>query len=176
VYPTLPFEYVIEAYANFARIKLMELHAYERPISMLAQLTASMNIDKKKQKRPTIEQFYLYQPIETKNLPEARYGAAVKELIKQNIFPAWGLFCYKDLVYRAGSVAPELLCFMSDTAILIAPTKTPTGYKGLLIALEEASGETLEMKSPCGQTVNLTIPYIPTKVVAKEDVTLQLVM
>jgi len=142
---------------------------------MLAQLTASMNMDKKKHKRPTIEQFYLYQPIETKNLPEAQYGAAVKELISRNLFPAWGLFCYKDLVYRASTRPPELLCFKCDTAILIAPTEVTNGYKGLLIALEEASNQTLQMESPCGRKVNLNVPYIHTKVIAKEDVILQLV-
>lgn len=150
----------------------MELHAYERPIALLTNLTANLNIDKKKQKKLSIDQFYLYQPVEAKNLPEARYGAAVKELISRSLFPSWGLFCYKDLVYRAGDTIPDLLCFTGESAILIAPQETPTGYKGLLIALEEAGGLDMEMVSPCGKKVVLTIPYIHTKVVAKEDVVL----
>jgi hypothetical protein len=174
-YPTLPYEYVINAYANLSRMMRMELHAYERPIALQTQLTANMNIDKKKHKKLSIEEFYVYQPIETKNLPEARYGAAVQALIQRGEFPAWGLFCYKDLVSRAKGNPPDLLCFRSDEAILVAPVRVEIGYKGLLIALEEASGEAMVMTSPCGQQVTLSIPFIHTKIIAKEDVVLPLV-
>lgn len=139
---------------------------------MLAQITASMNMDTKKHKRPTIDQFYLYQPIDARNLPEARYGAAVKALIAENLFPSWALFCYKDLVNRSGGKVPELLCFKHEYAILIAPEETPLGYKGLLIAMEEVSQSSIDMVSPCGQQVKLNIPFIHTKIIAKEDVVL----
>lgn len=163
---------MIDAYANFSRLWRLELHAYERPHAAHMQLVANANRDKKKQKAYSMDQFYLYQPTESKNLPEAQYGAAAAELIKLNLFPSWALFCYKDLVSRAGRRPPELLCFKCDTAILIAPEPVEGGYKGLLIALEEASGALLQMESPCGQKVKLSVPYIPTKVIAKEDVIL----
>lgn len=154
------------------KLTQVELHAYERPIALQSQLYVNNHRDPKKSKAATLEDFYMYQPRENKNLPRSRFGAAAMALIQAEKFPYWALFCYKDLAAAATGSAPELLCFTSETAILLAPEKTEAGYTGLLIALEEAGNQRHIMRSPCGKTFITEIGHIHTKVVAKEGATL----
>jgi hypothetical protein len=152
----------------------VELHHQERPIALQTQLLANVNRDQKRQRKPhQLEDFFLYQPREEKDLPVGRCGSAAVELIKQGMFPSWGLFCYKELASSANGMAPPLLAFMSEDAILLAPIKTPVGFKGMLIAQESAGGKWVEMTSPCGRTETLFVPELETKVVAQDNITLQ---
>lgn len=151
------------------RMRRLELHAYERPHALHMQMVANFNRDKKKGKPFSMDQFYLYQPLEHKNLPNGRYGAAAVALIEANLFPYWALFCYKELVQLASDTPPDLLCYQSETAILLAPEQKDGDMVGLLIALEEASGQSQVMTSPCGKQLTTIIPQIKTKVIAEED-------
>ena len=51
-YWLLPYDYVISAVVNLAKLRARELHEYERPIAILAVQQAEMNRDKKKRKKP----------------------------------------------------------------------------------------------------------------------------
>jgi hypothetical protein len=152
------------------RMHRLELHASERPHALHMQMVANFNRDKKKSKPFSIDQFYLYQPVEHKNLPNGKFGAAAIELISRQLFPFFALFCYKDLVQLADQTPPELLCYQSDVAILLAPEIRDDQMFGLLIAVEEAGGTHQIMHSPCGKSLTTIIPEIKTKVIAKEDV------
>lgn len=163
------------AYARAQKAYQLELHAAERPVALNTQLLANLNRDPKKQKKPIpIEEFFLYQPREERDLPSGSAGAAAISLISSGMYPAWALFCYKELASGASESAPPLLAFMAEDAILLAPQRTPAGgYKGLLIALESAGDRWIRMESPCGKKVELFVPAVPTKVVAEDDVTLR---
>lgn len=152
-----------------------ELHAYERPHAMHMQMVANFNRDPKKGKPYTMDQFYIYQPQEHKNLPKNKYGAAAMALVEQEMFPYWALFCYKQLAQSAAGQAPSLLCYKSETAILLAPEQTQDGMTGLLIAVEEASNQQQTLESPCGSKLVTVLPKIPTKILAKEGVTLPII-
>lgn len=156
-------------------MRRLELHAYERPHSLHMQMVANFNRDRKKGKPYSIEQFYLYQPTEHRNLPNGKFGAAAIELINQQKFPYWALFCYKELAQTAGAVPPAILCYQSDTALLLAPEQQKEGMTGLLIALEEASEQVQVMTSPCGSQLTTVIPRISTKIIAKENVYLPVI-
>lgn len=157
------------------RLKRLELHAFERPQALHMQMVANFNRDPKKGKPLSIEQFYLYQPQELKNLPKAKYGSAALALIDQEQFPYWALFCYKELVQGASGSPPELLCYQSENAILLAPEINEYGICGLLIATEEASEQMQTMISPCGRKLTTILPRIHTKIIAKENVTLPII-
>jgi len=170
----LPFEYVVEAYYQAQKIYQKQLHANERPIALQTSLIANINRDQKKQRKPYgPEDFYLYQPRENQDLPAGRCGAAALALIEQRLFPTWALFCYKQLASGASNHPPALLAFISDDAILLAPTKTDSGYKGMLIVREAASDNWHEFKSPCGRTEVLYVPKVSTKVMAQDDIILR---
>lgn len=171
----LPYEYVIRAYQQAQKLWQRELFAYERPIAIQTSLHANFNRDAKKQRKPyKPEDFYLYQPKDDQDLPTGRCGAAAIALIQKRLFPSWALFCYKELASGSeGASAPPLLAFLSPTALLLAPVKVDGGYKGMLIAQEDAGNRWIEFKSPCGRVETLYVPNVPTKVIAQDNMILK---
>ena len=153
------------------------MHEYERPIAILAVQQAELNRDKKKKKQPfQMEDFYLYNNQEDKDSIDSIYGAAALALIKCNAFPPWALFVYKQLLEKAEeSIAPTVLCYQCDQAILLAPLINGNTCKGMLIAMESAGLRTLEMGSPCGKSIRLRIPVINSKIIAEENCYLDIV-
>lgn len=144
------------------------------PISMLAAQHAEINRDRKARKKPfLIDEFYCYPSQEGKDKIDIIYGITAVELINTREFPLWALFIYKELQEAAsnskGHKLPEILCFKSQDAILIAPQITDCVCKCMLIALESASNRIMHMESPCGKTIKAKIPEISGKVVAIEN-------
>jgi hypothetical protein len=153
-------------------MRRVELHENERPLSLLISQGAEINRDSNRRKKPySMEDFYLYADFEDgRNGPRAKYGAAAMELIKKSLFPSWALFIYKDLKIQAGNaIAPDLLAFIHENALILAPSVSSNECAGMLIATEEASGKTLTMESPCGKSIRVLMPDIRAKVYAEED-------
>ena len=159
------------------KIRTRELHEYERPIAILAVQQAEINRDKKKRKKPfEMEDFYLYSNQEDRDSIDSIYGAAAVALIKGNNFPSWALFVYKELSEKAEeSIAPAVLCYQCDRAILLAPQIEDATCKGMLIAVEAARHQILEMNSPCGKSIRLRMPDIGSKVIAEENCYLDII-
>jgi hypothetical protein len=168
---------VISAAVNLVKVRTRELHEYERPIAILAVQQAEMNRDKKKRRKPfEMDDFYLYNNEENKDSIDSIYGAAAVALIKSGNFPSWALFVYKELLEKAAeSIAPTVLCYQCDHAILLAPQVESNTCKGMLIAVEAARHQTLEMHSPCGKSIRLRMPDIRAKVIAEENCYLDVV-
>lgn len=137
-------------------------------------IIANQNRDPKKQKKSfTFEDFSFYIPKEARNLPNGAYGSAAVAAISARQFPSWALFCYKDLVASANpNYVPETPIFAAKDAVLLHPVRDGSGWSGMLIAMESASDEKRTFKDGQGNSYTLTVPYIETKVVAIEDVTL----
>jgi len=150
------------------------LHDIERPTAQQTAVIANQQRDSKKQPKPfSLEDFSIYKPRNGEDMPRGHYGSAAMALIKAGKFPSWALFCYKELAAAANdNYVPAVAGFVSDNAILLHPVKTEDGYKGLLIAMEAASGEITYFETPKGEVVPLRVPEIGTKVVAEEDVVL----
>jgi hypothetical protein len=167
----LPYDYVISAVINLSKMRTRELHEYERPISVLAVQQAELNRDSKKRKRPfQLEDFYLYDVKDNKDMIDSIYGAAALKLIEMGVFPTWALFVYKQLSERAEeSIPPVLLCYACDQAIVLAPQIEGGTCKGMLIAMESASMRNLDFTSPCGKSIRLRMPQIKSKIIAEEN-------
>ena len=152
------------------------LFDYERPIAQQTSIIANQQRDPKKQKKPfSLEDFSFYIQREDRNLPAGAYGSAALRAIKEELFPSWALFCYQDLANGADQAySPENPILVCEDAILLHPVKTPGGVAGMLIAQESASEHQRVMRDVEGRTYRVIIPYIETKVVAIEDVTLSL--
>ncbi len=136
-----------------------------------------MNRDKKKRKKPfEMDDFYLYNNQEDRDSIDSIYGAAAVALIRGNNFPSWALFVYKELLEKAEeSIAPTVLCYQCDHAILLAPQIQDATCKGMLIAVEAARHQILEMRSPCGKSIRLRMPDIRSKVIAEENYYLDII-
>ena len=163
----------MSAYQRMTKLRQRELHENERPVAMVASILVNQQRDPKKGKPVDMSDFYLYQPLDDKNLPSGRYGAAALAMVKEGQYPSWALFCFKELSQSAYGEAPDLRAYIGSDCMLLAPVRAPGGYTGLFVGTESAGGQVREMKSPCGKTVTLKIPLVETKVVAEEDMYLQ---
>lgn len=173
----LPYQYVVDAYRRMVVSQRMEQHMNELPIAHSMALTANLNRDTKKRSKPfTTQEFCMFTPPELKNTAKTRYANAAMALIRARQFPSWALFCYKDLTANANDTpAPDLLSFQAEDVILLAPEVDGSGFSGLLIALESASGQVREMHAADGSMIKVEIPIITTKVIARDEVHLQLI-
>ena len=153
---------------------MLALHEEERPVSLLSSIIANSNRDPKKMREAyTLADFYLYQPRESKELPNERYGAAYMALVSRRLLPPWALTFYSELSTVSQGPAPPLLAFIGDEFILLSPVLRNGSYEGMLIALENASNKTIEAVSPCGKKVKLLLPTVNSKIVAYEGASLR---
>lgn len=173
-YPELPYHYVIEAVKRGSKIYQHGLFDYERPIAQQTAILANQNRDPKKQKKGfTFEDFSFYIPRDERDLPDGAYGSAALAAISARLYPGWALFCYKDLVAGADtSYVPNEPILVAPDAILLHPVRSGAGWKGMLIAQESASEQQRRFEDSQGNVYTLTVPFIETKIVAVEDVTL----
>ena len=176
-YGELNYVYVLNAISRGSKMQQRELYQYEMPIAQQTALLANQQRDPKKQKRAfSLEDFSIYRPVEDRNLAAPRYGSAADALIRANKFPSWALFCYKDLSAQADkNYTPGVMAYQCDDAILLHPVGEGNGYKGMLIAMESASRRVRDMTNEHGLTIKVQMPEIHTKIIAEENVTLNLV-
>ena len=152
------------------------LHEQEAPIALLSSIFANSNRDPKKSKKPyTMKDFFLYETKESQNIPVHIYGAAAMRLLEMDLFPRWALFVYKDLKEAAFGSPPDLLAYIHDNAILLAPLVRNQTVKGMLICEDRAFNQTLEMKSPEGDVISVSIPSFDGRYAAVEDIELEII-
>lgn len=137
----------------------------------MAYQKAEINRDRKKRNRPfKLEEFYFYDDVSLQNLPEPKYGAAAMRLVEMGQFPNWALFTFKDLKSRAtDALAPEVLCYQCDDAIVLAPSVEGHELAGMLIARRSCSDQVREMRSPDGRVLTVHLPVVPEKYWADEE-------
>lgn len=176
-YWLLPYEYILEAVQHTNKLRFKELHENEVPIAMIACQQAEFNRDRKKKKKPyELDDFYCFKMADERDTVDARYGSAANELIKMQLFPAWALFIYRELMQNASrSKPPEVLCYYNDEAIILAPARVSDICKGMLIATEKASFRVMEFKvvstskDVTDDTIRIRLPEIKGKTAAIEN-------
>lgn len=122
-----------------------------------------------------MEDFFLYQPRDARNIPTGVYGSAAMALAEKGLLPAWALFVFKDLKEAANGPAPQVLAYLSDSAMILAPIHYDGYIKGMIIATESVSNARIRMESPCGRRIYVEMPKINGKCYAQEDVELPLI-
>lgn len=164
----------MNAIARGSRARQRELYEYELPIAQQSALLANQNRDSKRKAEPyKAEDFSMFKPLEAVNAPSSVYGSAAMTMVKAGTYPSWALFCFKELSAIADAdYVPTLPALVSENAILLHPSKTAVGYRGMLIAREAASDQLTSFSFPDGSTVLLTVPPVMTKIIAEEGVTL----
>lgn len=152
------------------------LHNAEAPIALLSSLFANANRDSKKKKEPyKMEDFFLFEPKEQKNIPTGVYGSAAMALAEKNLLPSWALFVFRDLKEAADGTEPPMLAYICDDALILAPYHSGHSIRGMVIAKQSASGQRRRMSSPCGKSIYTEIPIGNGKFYAEEDVELPLI-
>lgn len=175
-YSSLPFQYVISAYEHGLKERQSKLHADEAPISVLSSIVANSNRDSKKRREPyKMEDFFLYQPKDSRNLPSSVYGAAALELVRLEKLPPWSLFAFKALKEAASGSPPELVAYIGKDVMILAPNREDRDVLGMVIALESSYLKIRELESPCGQRIKVRVPKLIGKFCAEENVLMPLV-
>ena len=167
---------MINAVTTAGKLRHKELH--EIPLSLLACQQAEVNRDRKKMKKPyTLADFYCYAGEDEVDSIDAAYGTAAKALIDMNRFPSWALFAYKDLMKNAGKGrVPNVLCYIGEDAMILAPKINEKQCVGMLIATESASSRVVELKTLDGlDEIRIRVPILNGKVVAIENCYLDIV-
>lgn len=122
-----------------------------------------------------MEDFFLFEPKEQKNIPTGVYGSAAMALAENNLLPSWALFVFKDLKEAADGSPPQLLAYKCEDALILAPSHRGHTVSGMLIAKHSASGKRRKMYSPCGRSIYTEIPTLNGKFYAQEDIELPLI-
>lgn len=122
-----------------------------------------------------MEDFFLYQDIEDRNIPSAVFGSAAMELVKMKAFPQWGLFAFKALKEASNGRPPEILAYIGEDVMILAPVIDDKELHGMIIGKESAKGKTRELTSPCGRVIKVLIPRIDGKFYAQENVSMHIV-
>lgn len=168
----LPYEYVLSGYYKHIELYRAEMHDLEMPTAVNTAVYANSQRDSKSKGKPFEPlDFAVFKPLGGQG-PSGYYAACYVRAIELKKLPHWALFCYKEVASSAVGTAGPQYALLSEDAILIGPTKTETGFKGLLIAQETASGQVRAFSDPDGNVFELMVPLIQTKVIAKEGVVL----
>lgn len=164
----------MEAVRKGGEIRRRELHENEVGTALLASIHVNSNRDPKKTPKPySLHDFCFYSESTGEESASVRYGSAMLALVRQGKFPSWALFCYSGLGKNADpTYKPDILAYQCSDVILLAPVKTELGWTGFMIAQESASESVRVLTDENGNSVRLNIPYVETKIVAREGVTL----
>ena len=161
---------MLRAVKTKSRLYREELHANEIPISYLAYQNAEINRDRKKSKPYKLEDFYMYPVDGSKDTVDAIYGAAVKQMVKDRVYPHWALGAYKELIVNADQCSPpQKLYFMNDDVVLLAPRERDGYIYCMLIAKYKARESTQLVKSNLGDEIKVKIGDVKGSVGFEEN-------
>ena len=137
-------------------------------------MTANLNRDKKKQKKPfSLSDFTFFKAIEEQASAPAAAGAAMLQLIRDREFPSFALFIYQQLREAGeGAAVPKRIALRGENCIVLAPyRKSQTQWAGLLICEAPAMGRIQCFRDDAGATWRLRVPVIGDAggVLAAED-------
>jgi hypothetical protein len=92
--------------------------------------------------------------------PSAAAGAAMVELERRGLLPAFSLSFFKPLSAAADPLkTPSRLGWIGDDVLLLAPYQPDEGHWcGFLIAEAEAGGQIRQLRSEDGETIELLVP------------------
>ena len=148
----LPYEYVLTGYTKMLELRKDELHELELPSGTQYCRICQQSEGSQEAIRNLLAQWTSPSTSAWRaKALQAIMPHATLQLIKDKLLPPWALFCYKEIAPSATGRAGRLSILVSEDAVLVGPRKVEEGYKGLLIALESASGQTRMFHGPDGE-------------------------
>lgn len=121
---------------------MQQLHWAELPTAALARRTEALHVTDVK-KIPPLMDYCMFRQPENGDRPPIEAGAAMLELIRQQLFPAFALAFYEPLSQAGhGKDPPSRLALIATDAILLAPEPGDGLWRGFVIAEGTAQGQT----------------------------------
>lgn len=139
---------MLDAYGKALKLERRRLYHYEAPIALQTSLHANTHRDPKKTRKPyEAQDFCLYITAEDRDRPSGQFGACAMELVKRKAFPNWALFTFKDLKDSAEGIPTQNPAFIGKDVMILAPEVVGNEIRGMLIAMESASGSLRTVRS-----------------------------
>lgn len=145
------------------------LHAMELPTAQLCAMTANLNRNEKKQRKPfTVTDFCFFISGDDESKPEARAAIAYWTLVDRKKIPSWALFCLRDFSAGKGKTYPTDPAFIGEGLILLAPQETEQGLRGTMLAEQRVSGKQVAGTWE-GQHLLVSVPIFDGFVAARAE-------
>lgn len=162
--------YVQQALINGWKLHRQEMHDYELPIANLACLTANINRDTKRQRKPyQLKDFCFFQLDSGDNAPDFAPAAAYMALQKSGKLPTWALFVYSDMRHGDPQAATSPLAAIGDGVVVLSPIEKNGGLEGLLLARCNVSGKRVKVQLG-KRRLTLAVPEFAGSYLAREHV------
>lgn len=146
----------------------MMYHALELPAAQICTITANLNRDPKKQRKPySVDDFTFFGETEEAK-PEYRAAIAYMTLLARNELPGWALFCHNDFKSGSGKTYPTDPAMRGEGFLLLAPTENENKIKGLMVAEQRVSGKQIAVTWESHKMM-ISVPKFDGYVCAKAD-------
>ena len=121
-------------------------------------MTANMNRDPKKQRKPyTVEDFCTFIDRNI-NKPAEAAATAYMALVKSKELPPWALGFFSDFKHGQPTKRPTSeLAMLGENFILLAPIEVHEGFEGTMIAEGVCSGQVIKVEH-AGTTWQVQVP------------------
>lgn len=173
----LPYPYVLLAVHYGMKHYRKERHYDELGIAQLTAITINAQRQKSSDPVASLMDYCFWKDREADgDIPDSYYGSAAMYLIDEGLYPAWALFCFKQLKDSADpDYTPGFPALIADDAMLLHPVRTGKSWTGLLIAQESAGEQVRTFWDVEGNPIDLKVPKVRTKVIAEEGMELEVV-
>ena len=159
------------AYERGQKMQGKNYHLHEAPVALLTSTLANSNRDPKKKREPyKMEDFFLFQDKEDRNIPSATFGSAAMELVKQKKFPQWALFAFKALKEASNGRPPSVLAYVGEDIMVLGPIIDGKELMGMIICKESAYGKERAVVSELGEELRIQVPRFKGKFYAEENI------
>ena len=127
-------------------------------MAQLIALTANMNRDPKKNRKPfTTEDFCMFVD-RSSNRPEEEAALAFMALVREKELPPWALGFFADFKHGKVTKRPtKELAMVGEDIIILAPVEIHEGFEGTMIAEQKAS-EQVRTVEHNGMTWTIQVP------------------
>lgn len=138
-------------------------------------LTANMNRDVKKQRKPfTTEDFCFFVEFSS-NKPEEEAALAYMALVREKKLPPWALGVFSDFKHGAQTKRPiDELVMLGEDLILLAPVEIHEGFEGTLVA-EQSASEQIRDVEHMGLIFRVQVPPFEGMLFAQAGMTLDVI-
>ncbi|ACT65627.1 predicted protein [Cyanophage PSS2] len=151
------------------KLERERFHALELPTAQLAALTANLNRDSKKNRKPFSAEDFCFFMDRDANKPEERAARAYMKLEELEELPDWAVFCATDFLHGEGKPFLSDPALRGDGFLLLAPVEIDEGFRGLLIAQYKVSGKKIQAAWE-GSVYEVDVPEFNNFVTAQSEV------
>ena len=144
-------------------------------MAQLIALTANMNRDPKKNRKPFSTEDFCTFIDRASNKPEEEAALAFMALVREKELPHWALGFFSDFKHGAITKRPtKELALVGEDVILLAPLEIHEGFEGTMIA-EHSASEQIRTVMYNGMEWTIQVPKFEGMMFAQAAMTVDII-